>query len=269
MHVGATLKLLRLDAGLGLRDLARRIGVSSAYLSRVEHGIDPPPTSERLAAIARELEVPPALLVDAASRLSPIVTSYVETVPGAGALFLDIARRRLTGSQLARIHDFIAEQFPLPRAADGDLPALEPLLEPERVILKLRCSDLFDALDLAAVRLAPSTPIGAAELASLLRACESSASSVVGGGVAIPRAYVEGAATCAALVTLAQPIPVETPDGQPLRYLIVLVGSRSPAMLTLLTHVARLSAHGLGDALSQLDDPRWVLERLRDLEAVR
>lgn len=43
MHLGATLRLLRTDAGLSLRDLARRIGVSSAYLSRVENGVDAPP----------------------------------------------------------------------------------------------------------------------------------------------------------------------------------------------------------------------------------
>lgn len=268
MHVGATLKLLRLDAGLGLRDLARRIGVSSAYLSRVENGIDPPPTSERLAAIARELEVPPALLVDAASRLSPIVTSYVETVPGAGALFVDIARRGLTGSQLARVHAFIDEQFPAARVAGGDPPALEPLLAPERVIPKLRCSDVSDALDIAAVRLAPAIGRRAPELAALLRAREASASSVVGGGVVIPRAYVAGAPTAAALVTFAEPLAAG-PEREPVRVLVALAGERSAATLTLLTHVARLGAHGLGDALASLDDPRWILGRLRELEAVR
>ena len=88
--------------------------MSSAYLSRVEHGIDPPPTTERLAAIARELDVPPALLVDVTSRVSPYVSQYLETVPGASALFLEIARRRLSGAQLLRVRELIAREFPLP-----------------------------------------------------------------------------------------------------------------------------------------------------------
>src|SRR3712207_1940181 len=89
MHLGATLRLLRVDAGLSLRDLARRIGVSSAYLSRVENGLDAVPTPERLAAIARELDVPSTLLMDVAHRVSPFVASYLEQVPGAGRLFLE------------------------------------------------------------------------------------------------------------------------------------------------------------------------------------
>lgn len=45
---GAALRLLRVEAGLSLRALAQRIGVSSAYLSRVEHGHDAIPTPDRL-----------------------------------------------------------------------------------------------------------------------------------------------------------------------------------------------------------------------------
>jgi PTS system nitrogen regulatory IIA component len=269
MHVGATLKLLRLDAGLGLRDLARRIGVSSAYLSRVEHGIDPVPTSARLAAIARELEIPPALLIDAASRISPLVRSYVDTIPGAGALFLEIARRRLTSPQLAIVHEFIADRFPAHNASSEWLPALEPLLAPDRVIPKLRCSELTDALDVAAVRLAPAVGVAAPDLARALRAREDDAPSLLGCGVAVPRAYINGANTAAALVSFAEPLASPIKGAEPLQLLVVLVGERTASMLTLITHVARLTAHGLAQAIAPLDDATWALERLQELEAVR
>src|SRR5512139_3614182 len=107
MHLGATIRLLRLDAGLSLRDLARRIGVSSAYLSRVENGLDAVPTPERLSAIARELDVPHTLLMDAAHRVSPFVAQYLEQVQGASMLFLELASRNLSGPQLARVRDFL------------------------------------------------------------------------------------------------------------------------------------------------------------------
>jgi PTS system nitrogen regulatory IIA component len=59
MHFGFTLRLMRTTAGFSLRELAARVGVSSAYLSRVEHGHDPIPTLDRLASIARCLRVSP------------------------------------------------------------------------------------------------------------------------------------------------------------------------------------------------------------------
>src|SRR6185503_8511135 len=99
MHFGATLRLLRVDAGISLRGLAERIGVSSAYLSRVENGHDAPPTPDRLVALAKELGVAPASLVGLTDRPSPTVSEYVARVPAASALFFEIARRDLTTAQ--------------------------------------------------------------------------------------------------------------------------------------------------------------------------
>ena len=52
--VGSTLRALRESAGVSLRELARRIGVSAGYLSQVESGQSGPPTPERLFQIAAE-----------------------------------------------------------------------------------------------------------------------------------------------------------------------------------------------------------------------
>ncbi|MCY1036832.1 PTS sugar transporter subunit IIA [Corallococcus sp. BB11-1] len=272
MHLGATLRLLRVDAGLSLRDLARRIGVSSAYLSRVEHGVDAPPTQERLTAIARELDVPPALLMDVANRVSPYVAGYLEDVPAAGTLLLDIARRKLTGAQLARVRAFLDAEFPL-REARGDepVPALGLLLNPERVVVQLSCGDYEDALDVAAGRLASALPgLDAAALAQGLRQREGETPSQVGSGVAVPHAFVSGAAPVAALVTLARPLKTDAPDGQPLRLVVALVdGHRGRARLMRLAHVARLAGRGLADRLQGAEDARQVLETLEELEALR
>jgi nitrogen PTS system EIIA component len=273
VHLGATLRLLRVDAGLSLRDLARRIGVSSAYLSRVENGVDAPPTQERLAAIARELDVPPALLMDVANRVSPYVAGYLEDVPAAGTLMLDIARRRLTGAQLARVRAFLDAEFPLRESRGGDEPvaALGSLLSPERVVVQLSCGDYQDALDVAAGRLAAALPgVDAAALADGLRQREDEAPSQVGNGVAVPHAFVTGAAPAAALVTLARPLKTDAPDGQPLRLVVALVdGHVGRARLMRLAHVARLAGRGLAHRLQGAEDPRGVLEALEELEALR
>jgi PTS system nitrogen regulatory IIA component len=271
MHLGATLRLLRVDAGLSLRDLARRIGVSSAYLSRVENGQDAVPTPERLTAIARELGVPPALLIDVSYRVNPLVASYLEQVPGAGALFLDIARRRLTSAQLARVREFLDAEFPARGAPrDEPLPALAPLLAPERIILQLSCTSVEDARDMAVGRLCAAYPaLGAAQLTEVLERREAEASCSVGNGVAVPHAALVGVPPLASLVTLAKPLRHETPDGQPLRMLIVMVGGdRGRPWLMRLAHVARLSSHGLASRLQQAQHPREVLSHLQELEAL-
>jgi PTS system nitrogen regulatory IIA component len=272
MHLGATLRLLRVDAGLSLRDLARRIGVSSAYLSRVENGLDAVPTPERLAAIARELDVPPTLLMDVAHRVSPFVAHYLEQEPGAGMLFLEMARRNLSGPQLARVREFLDAEFPV-RAASSEVPvpALAPLLAPERMVLRLTCTTLEDALDVAAGRLAAACPgVSAPQLAAELKQREAEAPSLVGNGVAVPHAFIEHTAPVAAVVTLAKPLRSEAPDRVPLRLLVTFRGGeRGRAHLMRLAHVARLSSHGLAERLADVEQPQQLLARLTEMEALR
>ena len=272
MHLGATLRLLRVDAGVSLRDMARRIGVSSAYLSRVENGLDAPPTPERLAAIAHELDVPPALLMDVANRVSPFVAGYLEEVPGAGALFLEIARRRLTGAQLARVRHFLDAEFPVRGArTEAPVPPLASLLAPERVVVRLVCAGWEDVLDVVAGRLCAALPgVDPERLVEELRRREAESSCAVGGGVAVPHAFLPGATPVAALVTLAKPLKVDTPDGQPLRRVVAAVdGGRGSARLVRLAHVARLAAYGLAERLLDARQPREVLSVLEELEALR
>ncbi|WP_342377938.1 helix-turn-helix domain-containing protein [Myxococcus stipitatus] len=273
MHLGATLRLLRVDAGLSLRDLARRIGVSSAYLSRVENGVDAPPTVERLTAIARELDVPPALLMDVANRVSPYVAEYLEDVPGSGTLFLELARRRLTGAQLARVRDFLDAEFPVRGGAHGDapVPALAPLLAPERVMLQVSCGGWEDVVDVVAGRLAAALPgVDAARLVEGLSQLDGLSSCSVGGGVAVPHVFLPGVPSVVALVTLAKGLRVDTPDGRPLRLVVAAVdGERGRARLIRMAHVARLAARGLAERLDEARQPAQVLAALEELEALR
>ncbi|SEL30353.1 PTS system, nitrogen regulatory IIA component [Stigmatella aurantiaca] len=269
MHVGATLRLLRVEAGLSLRDLAKRIGVSSAYLSRVEHGLDAVPTPARISAIARELDIPPTLLMDVAHRVSPFLASYLEQEPAASQLFLEIARRQLNSQQLTRLRQLIHTEFPSREFSRDEPPAtLAPLLSPERLVLQLSCARLDDALDVAAGRLASAVPgTGAGTLAARLLRSEEEVSSAVGNGVAVPRVALAGGPAVAALVTLARPLPAETPDGQPVRLVVALMSpERGRPALMRLAHVARLASQGLADRLAEVQHPHEVLQHLQAME---
>lgn len=271
MHLGATLRLLRVDAGVSLRDLARRIGVSNAYLSRVENGRDAAPTIERLEAIARELDIPVSLLADMGYRVSPFVASYIDEVPEARALFLEIARRRLTPAQIHRVRAFIADEIPC-RAADSESRSvgLAKLVSPEHVVLDLACSSVDDLVDVAASRLAKSAKLPARDLAELLRRSEEDAPGAIGGGLHLSRALVPGIEMLASIVVLARPLHVQTPDDVPLRVGVVILASRrGKDRLVELAHVVRLGARGLADELSKATRPSEVIATLLELERFR
>lgn len=273
---GATLRVLRHASGLSLRDLARRLGVSSTYLSRVENGVDAVPTPSRLSAMAQELGLPAPLLMDLAHRISPLVVDYVARVPEAGSLFLEIAHRRLDAAQITTLRSMLDQAAPSARpvTASPALPRLSDLLTPERIIVRLGCSDIDDVFAVTASRLMPEAslrgPSPAAALADALRAREAEVSSAVGFGVALPCLYQGGAPPRAALVTLAPALTHDTPDREPLRVVIVTVGA-PPAeeRLLALASLARLASRGLADELLALDTPAQVLARLRSLETWR
>lgn len=272
MHLGATLRLLRIETGFGLRDLARRLGVSSAYLSRVENGLDPVPTPDRLEAIAAALDVPVFLLLDAAHRLSPLAQRYVADEPQAAALLLDLARRGLAPDELEKVRRYIAREFPTPRGFDTTV--VEPLassLETRRVVLQLGGTDLRDVLDVACGRFARTEagPTAAQLSAALLERCEAQ-SPAVGAGVAVPHLTVSGVVPQAAVITLAHPLSTPAPDGVKLSTFVVLVsGQRSREQLSRIAHVARLAARGLAAALENVRQPVIAIERIAALEHVR
>ena len=269
MHFGATLRMMRLESGIGLRELAGRLGVSSAYLSRVENGLDAAPTPQRLEAMARELRVPATLLMDLAQRVSPLVTDYVESVPEAGSLFLQIAHRELGAEQLAEVQAFIEERFPLKKKAVS-FAGLTELLAVERVVAGLECESLEDALDVAAGKLGRGVPGGPSAVSAALRAREAEMSSAIGGGVAVPCAYVPGAKLSASLVVLAPGLRVDTPDHAPLEVLVTFIGPRDSGERRMaLAHVARLAARGLSAELRRARSSAQVLTRLTQLEMLR
>ena len=261
MHFGTLLRILRTDAGLSLRQLASTLEVSSAYLSRVEHGHDATPTPDRLVAIARALGVAPTLLLELGHNAGPAVASYVQRVPAAGALFLEIADRELGPSEIARLRAFIDDAFPRDEAKHRRPPRVGDLLAPDRVVLRLAVTDWDDVLDIAAARLGPAGGVPVRRVREALAAREREAPSSVGGGLAIPQAVVPGARPVAARLVLDRPLTSPTPDAKPLRLaLAFLLGAPMPELL------ARRATRRAPDELTGLTDPIECLARLAQFE---
>lgn len=262
MHFGATLRLLRVESGLSLRDLARRIGVSGAYLSRVENGLDPVPTVDRLQALARELKVPAPLLMESGQRVGALIAELAEARPEAGAVFLEIAERNLSAEQLAEVRNFVRFHFPKPNAPRAPI-TLSGLLSPDRLVLQLECEARQDVLEVGAARFSFAGP----SLVRALVARESASPPELGFGLSLTAVVQEVPAPEAVLVTLARPQSTRS-AAPPIRAAVLVVTPRAdPSHLALLAHIARLSARGLVPAIAELRRPEGLLHTLRQFEA--
>lgn len=251
MHFGASLRLVRVAAGWSLRDLAGAVGVSPAYLSRVENGHDAPPTPDRLAAIAGALAVSPALLRELAGVATP---AAVEASFAARALHDEVLRRGLSPAQIGRVLDFVERTFPeAPRAA-GEVATL---LAPGRVTRGVRATTLEDAVDVAVSRLGA----GAEALGPAFRRLDPGAGAV-GGGLVV--AHVADGPRRASLVLLDAPLPLAAPDGRPVNAVLVMTGiSRDTAGLTTLAHAARLGEASVLAAIRAAHDDAAAIEVVR------
>lgn len=73
MHVGQTIKSLRLAAGLNQKQFAARLRLSSSALSLYENGEREPPLSF-LKAVSRELRIPISVLLAESGEAPPGLT---------------------------------------------------------------------------------------------------------------------------------------------------------------------------------------------------
>jgi transcriptional regulator with XRE-family HTH domain len=71
---GALLRREREAKEIGLREMAKMIGVSPTYLSKVERGDFPPPAEDRVKQIARVIDYDADALLALAGRISSDIT---------------------------------------------------------------------------------------------------------------------------------------------------------------------------------------------------
>lgn len=78
---GDTIRNLRLAQDLGLRETAAKVGISPAYLSRIERGKEGPPRAEIIKALAKELAADPDLLFQLSSSTDPEIVDFLHSEP--------------------------------------------------------------------------------------------------------------------------------------------------------------------------------------------
>ena len=69
------------DSSFSLRQVAYRIGVEPSYLSKVERGNQPPPSEEKIKALAEELNENPDVLLAMAGKVSTDLQKIIKQRP--------------------------------------------------------------------------------------------------------------------------------------------------------------------------------------------
>lgn len=81
-YVRGRREALRLrDRSMSLRQVARRIGVEPAFLSRVERDLTPPPSEAKVVALAEALDEDPDLLLAMAGKVSSELVAIIQARP--------------------------------------------------------------------------------------------------------------------------------------------------------------------------------------------
>lgn len=84
------LELAKGNSLFSLRKVAGRIGIEPSYLSKIERGQQPPPSEEKIIALACELFEDPDVLLAFAGKVS---TDLLEVIRNRPKLFADLIRQ--------------------------------------------------------------------------------------------------------------------------------------------------------------------------------
>lgn len=80
-NFGEIIRDLRVAQDLGLRETATKVGISPAYLSRIERGKESPPRPEIIKELAKVLAADPDVLFRLSSSTDPEVVSFLHDHP--------------------------------------------------------------------------------------------------------------------------------------------------------------------------------------------
>lgn len=80
-NFGETIRDLRVAQSLGLRETATKVGISPAYLSRIERGKESPPRPEIIKNLAKVLAADPDVLFRLSSFTDPDIVDFLHDYP--------------------------------------------------------------------------------------------------------------------------------------------------------------------------------------------
>lgn len=119
---GETIREMREAQDLGLRVAAERLGISPAYLSRIERGKERPPKPELVKKIARLLGGDADLLFRLADSTDPDIVEYLNLVPNVPEFLRTAMALRLTSDDFEELIKELKRRGSSSRGTAGSRP---------------------------------------------------------------------------------------------------------------------------------------------------
>lgn len=117
-NFGSIIRDLRVAQDLGLREAAGLVGISPAYLSRIERGKERPPRPEIIKVLAKVLAADPDVLFRLSSSTDPDLTGYLHEVPEAVELLRFVMDSNFSSEQISQLID-LAQQVNSQQSGDS------------------------------------------------------------------------------------------------------------------------------------------------------
>jgi HTH-type transcriptional regulator, competence development regulator len=103
---GEVLRDLRVAQDLGLRETAVKVGISPAYLSRIERNKEKPPSAEVIKSLAKALAADPDVLFRLSSSTDPELAELINDQPELSQLLRTIKELKLTAKEIERLSEY-------------------------------------------------------------------------------------------------------------------------------------------------------------------
>jgi PTS system nitrogen regulatory IIA component len=255
---GPTIRLLRQAKGISLRQMARQLGVSPAFLSQIEAGRQHKIPKQRIVQVADMLGVSVGYLLGTAQEVHPDVLQFLRETPEAAEFMVTAMNSGLAAEDFAGLRESLKEKkgkgfmrrATVPatgrrkkksKKTDEDLSIhLDPALCHTGVVVQNKDRLFQRFVKLVTKR---NKSLVADDLLRRLEKRERQAPTVVGGGVAIPHAFVPNLdQPVIGAVALKRSIPFSANGDGRVRTVFFLVGDEKKPQdhISTLARIARL-----------------------------
>ena len=202
---GPTIRLLRQAKGISLREMARQLGVSPAFLSQIEAGRQHKIPKARIVQVADMLGVSEGYLLGTAKQIHPDLIRFLSETPEAAEFMTTAMRSGLAAEDFTQLRELVEERkgrgglrrTALPRPKKKKKPAggedLDEYLDAMLCMTNVGVQNkerLFQRFIKPMVK--RNKTVSAEVLLERMLKRERQSPTSVGGGVAIPHAFVSG-----------------------------------------------------------------------------
>ena len=257
---GPTIRLLRQAKGVSLREMARRLGVSPAFLSQIEAGRQHKIPKQRIVQVAGMLGVSEGYLLGTAKEVHPDVLDFLRETPEAAEFMTTAMKSGLSPEDFADLREALKDRPGKSFVRRATAPAtgkrkkrptqvpedLANYLDPSLCVTGLIVQSRDRLFQRFAKMVTKKHKMLTTDLVlERLELREQKSPTIVGGGVAIPHAFVPSLEKpIVGAIMLKRSLPFAANGDGRVKTVFFAIGDENKPQfhITILARIARLCA---------------------------